>query len=203
MRSHQKTTSILKNQKGILTLDFIFAILMMFAFSAILMGFTATFSAVEIAQYATYASARAHFAAHKNTDEQEKVGKDKFAKLIRDKNSILGIFFRNGWFELGDVKIQDYSNEFSPNANQDSATFIGARATFTAKVLNMRFPLLGSTTDDDLSANVSSYLMREPTEEECAQFVEERFDKIKDLKSGFSAGFVNSANYAIMMDDGC
>lgn len=195
--------NILKNERGILTLDFIFAILLMFAFSAILFGFTLTFSAVEIAQYATFAAARANFAANKNTDEQKKLGEAKFNELVKNKQNILGTFFNNGWFTLSDVKIADFNEEFSPDPNKDSDTFIGARTTFTAKILSMRIPLLGSTTDDDLSANVASYLMREPNEEECQQFVEERFVRIQALKSGFSNGFVTPDSYNQQMDDGC
>jgi len=199
----RNASRILKNQKGLLTLDFIFAILLMFTFSAILFGFTITFSAVEIAQYATFAAARANFAANKNTDEQQKLGKDKFDELIKNKNSVLGNFFRNGWFSLSDVKIADFNEEFSPDPNKDSDTFIGARATFVAKILSMRVPLLGNTTDDDLSANISSYLMREPTEEECLQFVQQRFSQIQALRPGFSQSLVDPNAYVIIADDGC
>jgi hypothetical protein len=202
MKTSAQRPTIIRNQKGILTLDFIFAILMMFAFSAILFGFTITFSAVEIAQYITFASARAHFAANKNTDEQEKLGKDKFDELARNRNSILGTFFRNGWFELGDVKIADFNGEYGVDESKDSDTFIGARATFTAKILNMRFPLLGKTTDDDLTANISSFLGREPTEEECMQFMNERFERIQALKSGFTQ-FADPSLYVKIADDGC
>lgn len=195
--------NILKNQKGMLTLDFIFATIMMFAFSAILFGFAITFTAVEIAQYATYASARAYFAAHKNEDEQQRLGKEKFDKLVKDRQSVLGTFFRNDWFELGDVDIRDYSGEFSQNASADSDTFVGARTTLVAKILKLQFPLLGGTTDDDLGTNISSYLMREPTEEECEDFTQQRFEQIQNLKSGFGASYIQNSAYAPTMDDGC
>lgn len=186
-----------------LTLDFIFASLLMFAFAAILFAFTITFAAVNIAQYATFASARAYFAAHKNEDEQQKLGKDKFQKLIKAADSPLGSFFRNGWFELGEVKIKDYSEEFGEDPGLDNETFVGARVTFIAKILNMKFPLLGPTTSDELSASISSYLMREPTEEECKSFVDQRFVKIQTLKNGFAQGYVQPNLYLSMMDDGC
>jgi hypothetical protein len=195
--------NILKNQKGFLTLDFIFATIMMFAFSAVLFAFAITFTSVEVAQYATFASARAHFAAHKNEIEQRRLGKEKFDKLIRDRQSPLGNFYRNGWFTLSDVQIRDFSDEFSQEAGQDSDTFVGARTTLVAKILQMRFPMLGSTTEEDLSTDVSSYLMREPTEEECVDFTAQRFEQIQNLKGGFSAAFVQKNAYAFMMDDGC
>ena len=199
----QPARNILKNQKGMLTLDFIFASIMMFTFSAILFRFAITFVVVEITQYATFASARSFFAAHKNEDEQRRVGKEKFEKLVRDPNSILGNFFRNEWFEIGDVELKDFSAEFSQTAGEDSDTFVGARANLVAKVLSMNIPLLGSTTDDDLGTQVSSYLMREPTEKECEDFTKSRFKQIQALKDGFGLGFVRDDAYLPTMDDGC
>lgn len=191
------------NERGILTLDFIFSLLMMFAFAAIIFAFTITFSAVEIAQYATFAAARAHFAAHKNSDEQEKLGQEKFNALVKNPNAPLGTFFKNGWFTLSDVQIKDFNSEYATDPNQDSDTFIGARATIVARILQMKFPLLGETSDDDLSATINSFLMREPTEEECLQFVRARFQRIQALKGGFAFGTVQPNSYAVIMDDGC
>lgn len=203
MKRNGNKQNILKNQKGILTLDFIFATIMMFAFSAILFGFAITFTTVEITQYATFASARAYFAAHKNEDEQQRVGKEKFNKLVKDKQSVLSTFFRNDWFELGDVELRDYSSEFQQEAGADSDTFVGARTTLIAKILKLQFPMLGGTTDEDLGTQVSSYLMREPTEEECEDFTQQRFQQIQNLKSGFGASYIQNTAYASMMDDGC
>lgn len=204
MKKPLSRKNILKNQRGILTLDFIFAALMMFTFSAIIFRFAITFTAVEIAQYATFASARAFFAAHKNEDEQRRLGTEKFNKLVRDPQSALSTLFRNDWFELSDVEIKDYSSEFSQTpAGEDSDTFVGARTNLLAKVLSMNIPLLGNTTEDDLGTQVSSYLMREPTEEECLDFTEQRFQRIQQLKNGFSTGYVQQNAYAVMMDDGC
>ncbi|MCB9073707.1 MAG: hypothetical protein H6623_08795 [Bdellovibrionaceae bacterium] len=195
---------ILGNERGILTLDFIFAMLMMFCFSAIIFAFTITFSAVEIAQYATYASARAFFAARKTSDEQEKAGKDKFTALVLNPKAQLGTFFRNGWFTLTPVQIKDFSDEYSNDANNDSDTFVGARTTLVAKLLKMKFPLLGTTTDEDLSARINSYLSREPTEEECQTFTEQRMQAIQQLQPGaYDNGLVLPGSYIVMMDDGC
>jgi hypothetical protein len=199
-----RASLLLKSQKGILTLDFIFAMIMMVCFSAILFAFTITFSAVEIAQYATFAAARAHFAAAKNSDEQETAGKTKFTELVKGPKAPLGMFYRNGWFTLSDVEIKDFNSEYSTDPNKDSDTFIGARTTIVANILKMKFPLLGETTDEDLSATINAYLMREPTEEECVTFTKQRFKGIQSLRPGaFDQGFVNAGSYAFMMDDGC
>lgn len=203
MKKRSLAKNILKNQRGLLTLDFIFATIMMFAFSAVLFAFSITFTSIEIAQYATFASARAYFAAHKNEDEQQRLGREKFDALVKDRQAILGTFYRNNWFELGDVEIRDFSDEFNQAAGQDSDTFVGARTTLVAKILQLKFPLLGSTTEDDLSTQVSSYLMREPTEEECQDFTAQRFERIQALKTGFSTAYIQNQAYVPIMDDGC
>lgn len=203
MMKHTSAQKILKNQKGLLTLDFLFAIIMMFAFTAILFAFSITFTAVEIAQYATFAASRAYFAAHKTSDEQEAAGKKKFNDLVVGERAPLGAFFKNGWFTLSPVELKDFNSDYSADDDKDSDTFIGARTTMVAKILQMRFPLLGSTTEDDLSANISSYLMREPTEEECQDFVNDRYQRIITLDNRFGSAALSTDAYVSMMDDGC
>jgi hypothetical protein len=193
----------LKNNKGFLTLDFIFATILMFSFSALLFMFSITFSAFEVAQYAVFASSRAYFAAAKNEEDQHTAGKEKFEKLIREPSSSLGNVFRNGWFEISDVNIDDFNGDFADDPNSDSATFIGARATVVAKILQVKFPLIGGGAEN-LSATPASYLMREPTEEECQNFTIERMEKMQQLRPGqFDNPNISAASYAVMMDDGC
>lgn len=193
----------LKNNKGILTLDFIFAMLIMFAFSAILFAFSITFSAVEVAQYATFAASRAYFSANKNSDDQEAAGRNKFNELIVAERAPLGNFFKNGWFTLSPIEFKNYNEDYNAETDSDQDTFVGARTTIVAKLLQLRVPLLGSTTEEDLSAVIGSYLMREPTEEECSDFVRDRFSNILNLDSRFSSGPIQQSAYAIIMDDGC
>lgn len=202
MKTRSVRPAILKNQKGFLTLDFIFATLLMFSFSAILFMFTITFSAMEIAQYAVFASARTYFAANKDEEAQEEAAKAKFTQLIRDPKSPLGTLFKNGWFTIDDVTVDDFNEDFSNDPDNDSATFIGARTTVRAKILQMKFPVFGGNSEE-LSASPAAYLMREPTEKECTDFSTARFGAIKLLKSGFAQSFVDDTKYAALMDDGC
>ena len=53
--------NLLKNEKGLLTLDFIFAFIIIFGFVGILFSFAMTFSIVEAVQYVSFASARNYF----------------------------------------------------------------------------------------------------------------------------------------------
>lgn len=203
VESKSFSKKVLQDESGILTLDFIFAIVLIFGFTGILFAFALTFTAAEVAQYVTFASARAYHAANKNSDDQKIIGEQKFEELVRGNNAKLGFLFANGWFELGDIEIGDFNDEFNEDPGNDSDTFVGARATLIAHILQFNIPIFGGTTTEELGAEVSSYLMREPTEEECQSFVQQRFDKIQQLKSGFSNGLVQSNEYAVIMDGGC
>jgi hypothetical protein len=201
--------SLLKNERGILTLDFIFAMIMMFTFTAILFAFSITFTAVEIAQYATFAASRAYFAAHKDQETQTDVATRKFASLVSAEKAPLSTLFKNGWFELKGVTLDDFNSEYSSDPEGDTDTFVGARTVFTAKILKMRFPLLGETTDEDLSAEINSFLMREPTFTECEAFTAARLRNIKNIpqtgnpNGRFNNAYVLDGSYIPMMDDGC
>lgn len=200
--THMKRHPLYRGQKGFLTLDFIFATILMFSFSAILFLFSITFTVMEVAQYAVFSSARAYFAAALDEGMQEKAAKDKFNALVLDSKAPLGTFFRNGWFTISPVVIDDFNEDFSDDPDKDSATFIGARATVKANVLKTRVPLLGQVTKD-MAASPSAYLMREPTLEECLNFSKERMRHIQNLKEGFGNGFVQVNSYVLTVDDGC
>lgn len=197
-----KRQPLYKGQKGFLTLDFIFATVLMFSFSAILFLFSITFTVMEVAQYAVYSSARSYFAAAMDESMQRRAAEDKFTQLVLDSKAPLGTFFRNGWFTIDKVVIDDFNEDFSDDPDKDSGTFIGARATVKANVLKTRVPLLGQVTKD-MSASPSAYLMREPTLEECKDFSAQRMQHIQNLKDGFSNGFVKPTDYIMTMDDGC
>lgn len=209
MKNNLPRKSILKSQKGILTLDFLFAMIMMFTFTAILFAFSITFTAVEIAQYATFAASRTYFAAHKDADAQKSAAEKKFNDLVLANNAPLATLFKNGWFTLTPVKLDDFNREYSSDPDGDSDTFVGARTTLVAKILQMRFPLLGSTGDEDFSADVNSFLMREPTVEECRAFTAKRLTNIKNIpqvgnpNGRFNNAYVQDDAYVMIMDDGC
>lgn len=201
--SHNTNKNLFKNEKGLLTLDFIFASVLVYAFAGVLFVFAITFSAVEIAQYTTFASARAFFAAHKDEDQQKRLGEEKFDDLVRRDNAPLGTFFKNGWFELSNVNINDFNDEYNADTGDGHATFIGARTILQPLILDFNIPIFGPTGAKDLSANISSFLMREPTEAECMQFVQDRFERIQQLQPGFSNSSVQPGEYVVMADGGC
>jgi hypothetical protein len=189
----------LKNEKGLLTVDFVFASLLVFALSAVIFSFGMTLSVVEVVQYMSYASARNFSLAHINANEQENRGRQKFAELAT--NPIFNTMVEIGWFEVGEVQIGNFNDEFGPDSSFDSDNFIGARIAFGAPILYKRIPLVGSTGSDSnaFQTNVQSFLAREPTFEECQQFMSQRAQEM----SNRGYGFLDVNSVSIIMDNGC
>lgn len=188
----------LSNQQGFLFLDFIFASVLVFALSAVIFSFAFTFSVVEVTQYISFATARNYSLAHLNQDEQKKRAQLKFEELTG--NPAFKPLITGGWFELGEVNIGDFNNEFNPDSSKDSDNFIGARIPFSAPILYKRIPMLGTTASDPegFQANVQSFLGREPNFDECKGFIEERAQRLKNLGLNF-----NQSEAAVIMDNGC
>lgn len=192
-----RNKNLLKDQRGFLTLDFIFAAVLVFIFSAILFSFAITLSVVEVVQYISYATARNYSLAHTNEAEQRARGLEKFQQLSTDPR--LRPLFEAGWFSIRDVQIRDFNSEYPNRSNDDANNFYGARIPFSAPILYKRVPLLGTTASDPegFQANISSFLSREPTHQECRDFTTQRMQGLENL--GYSGG----QGAAIMMDNGC
>lgn len=193
-----KAAQLLHNEKGLLTLDFVFASVIVFAFITILFSFAMTFSIVEVVQYISYASARNYSLAHKDESEQRTRAQEKFEQL--SKHPILAPLFSNGWFEILPAQINDFNNEYNPDRSLDSDIFIGVRVPFSAPILYKRIPILGTTGSDQdaFTANIQSFLAREPTFTECEGFIQQRGQQFSTLDYNYDTNAV-----VVMMDNGC
>lgn len=187
---------ILKSERGILTLDFIFASIITFAFAAILFSFAMTLSVVEVVQYVSYSVARNYNLGHLNETEQKARAQQKYNELIN--NPAIEPFLRNDWFRVEDVIISDFNDEFQPDVS--SELFVGARIPFVAPILYKRIPILGTTGSDPniFKASIQSFLGREPSFSECRQFMNGRANAVSNL--GYNMD-VNSV--VLLMDNGC
>ena len=188
--------NILKNERGILTIDFLFAFVMVFGFTAILYSFAFTLSVAEVVQYVSYASARNYNLAHKDESEQRQRAQQKYQELV-SKPSIASLMTA-GWFKVGDAQIGDFNDDYPDDGGLDSANFVGVRIPFSAPVLYKRIPFLGTTGNDPegFTANINSYLAREPTFQECQAFTNQRGDALNNL--GYT---VNGPSQ--FLDNGC
>lgn len=211
---NQNPMRIPANQKGFLSADFLFSIVIASGLCAIFFSLTFTLSMVEVGQYIAYSVSRAHAAAHKTQDDQEKAATKKFASL--QKNKVFRPLFSNGWFEIGNLDIRgggdsgkDFSERYPKEAGPERGVpQVGIRLNFEAKLLDIKFPLLGSTDPDrnGFTAFLTGMMIREPSAKECRDQVKnDRYKAILNLDQRFKeiAGPNSETSYVPMEDNGC
>jgi hypothetical protein len=197
-----------RSQSGFITVEFLFAIVIAFGMSALVFAITFTLSTVEIGQYIIFSTARAHAAANFDRNTQSDTAKAKYSSLLADPG--LGSLFANGWFTLSPVNQleikQGYGDNFSHDYDSGSRGDLqGVRTTFTAKVLELRLPLIGSVTPDNgsFSAKLTGILIREPTEQECEQYMDQRAQELWNLGDGRFQKYRQGTEDTPWEDNGC
>jgi hypothetical protein len=199
----------MRNQRGFITADFMFSIVLIFGLVAVLFSITFTFVAASITQYITFAAARNYVAGHLSQDMQNQRAQAKYTELMG--NQVFAPLFSNGWFQISkqpDV-VGDASQLISGyQANgTDPNLFFGVGTYFTASILDFQVPFFGATsTDPGNSAQfktfMGSYLGRDVTTSECIDFVKQRWTNIQNI-SGSSYSTAQGQNYYPFTDDGC
>ena len=210
IQNKKKTSNRIKNQKGQIAIDFIFALLLCAGLGAILFGMSITLTTVEITQYIAFSSARTMSAGRKNIADQVTAGTEKFNQLAKGK---FGGLYKIGWFELGDIIFKTGEGEiadkeatkgtFKEDLDPGSVMMVGASIPLTMNVLSINFPMLGMTGQkEDFTTRVNAMVLREPTQEECYHFFTKRKEALRS--SDFSTHPDTDTNSIYTTEDnGC
>lgn len=197
-----------KKQSGFITVEFLFAIVIAFGMSAIVFAMTFTLSTVEVGQYIAFSSARAQAAGNFDKTAQSDAAKAKYSALLADKG--LASLFSNGWFTLskvGQLEIKQGSGDnFSRDYDSENrGDMQGVRTVFTAKILEMRLPLIGTITPDNgsFSAKLTGILIREPSEQECEQYMDQRAQELWNIGDGRFQTYRKGDSSTPWEDNGC
>ncbi|MBO9667303.1 MAG: hypothetical protein J7501_10885 [Bdellovibrio sp.] len=205
---------IIQNQQGLISVDFIFSLVLCAGLCIVLFSVTFTLSMAEIGQYIAYSTSRAHAAGHIDQDKQEEMGRNKFANLMAN-GVIKPLFSQTGsgsWFKLSNLDIRGagvngktFNSEYK--YQEDRLPQTGVRLDFGSNLLNMRIAFLGSTSEDGeaLTAKITAFMLREPTQQECWDLqVKKRYDAIINLDSRYGVLAGKTKNqYVPMEDNGC
>jgi hypothetical protein len=205
--------SKIKDQAGLIVADFIFSIVLASGLGIILFSMSYTLAVVEVTQYVSFATARAGMAGNKSADEQEKKARAKYTQLITGKGAV-GTLYGTAWFTAGspdklDVRQGPTGNGamFSDDlagGNDRRNWFMGVSVPLTVGILKFNLPLIGDTapdSDNGLETSLNAMLIRDPSEKECKDFMEQRRQALKQLPSG--AQFYEPASYIGLEDNGC
>lgn len=201
--------------KGFLTVEFTMALLISVAFSVMFFVLAFTLSTAFVAQYIAYSVGRLYSGGHVSVAEQESLARKKFSKLIATPG--MGKLFSQGWFSLGydsPAFRSGVNGEVFPDyiGSTDGTKLIttGVRLVFGTKLLNLKLGPLGSTNpnDEPLTAKVTGFMLRNPTQDECQKFFEvgSRHRALIELDGRFGdndkqAG--SNPKYFPMEDNGC
>ena len=118
--SKRRPRNSIANNRGLVSADFIFSLVIAMGLSMVLFVVTFTFSVSEVAQYILFSASRAHAAGHLDQPNQEKMGKDKFDELLADK-VFVPLFKESGWFVLNNLDIRGGG----PNAKNFNEEYAG------------------------------------------------------------------------------
>lgn len=200
---------MMRNERGVITVDFMFSIVLIMGFASLMFVLSFTLSVASVTQYVTFAAARNFTAAHLDQEQQAARAQAKYLELLN--NPVLKPLYTNGWYQVdGQVTVGDQT-KIIPGWEGPATPvnlFWGAGTSFTARVLAFRIPFFGSTTPDDdgngegFRTYLSSNLGREPTSAECIAFTAQRWTAIRALAGSYSTG-TSAQGYFPMTDDGC
>lgn len=197
-----KTISLLKDNKASISVDFLFSFLIVMGLTYLILALSFTLSFIEITQYITFSTARSYYASHKSKKEQLQQAEKKYTELI--KNPAWTHFFnKTAWFEVDPSHgiIKDRHHDYVSQARGQAEMFTGASTSFISKLLAFNLPLFGSTQSDEeegesFKTQVSSFLGRAPTINECLKFQERRNEILKKDCQG--CGVIH-----VIADNGC
>lgn len=174
-----------QKQKGILSLDFIFAFTALYSISMVFALLAITLMMSTVVQYMSFSMARAHISADLDLDEQQLAVENKLAELL---GTYLGTFIKENdesWFQIetsseAATVLEDPGWGGAGDSGGIRQRPYGVSIRFTSLLLkNVRLPILGSPSDganDDFgSANIYSFLYRQPTTQECQLFNQARW----------------------------
>jgi hypothetical protein len=161
------------NESGQLTLDFLFAAVLILGVSTLLGALTIVLTLTEILQYVSFSGARSYMAGNLTEELQQNAAKTKADFLVK-KLPFLSGAQANDWLKIQRREAGNYEGyRQALDVNERRSQFVGYQIEFSLPLLGLKLPLLGPALDAEqggIRARVSSFLMREPSTEECLNF---------------------------------
>lgn len=195
------------NQKGVITVDFLFALVLAMSLSAAVFAMTFSLVVIEMTQYIAYSTARAMSGSDVDLNSQRQSALAKFQSLVSDP--VLSPLYSNGWFEIGQPDIRpglgnNFANEYA--AKQDSRRFFhqGVRVPLTINLLQLKLPFLGTAKEEGGNQTaVNSLLIRENSFQECQKVFNARVEALfETVEAGRFKAYKSNVTPPIE-DNGC
>lgn len=196
-----------KSQSGFVAAEFLFSFVLVISCGLIVFALTFSLMTIEVAQYITWSSARSYSSGNISKDDSVSSGQTKFKNLAA--NFPLLTKEDSNWFALSSPNI---GGSVYPNGDYDSGNKLGDETRHpwsgaTAKLQlvlfkSLKIPFLGKIVNDDsaFDMNLSSFILRNPSVQECLIFSKDRFNEIKHQFPNVQS---DSSKYVPNEDNGC
>lgn len=204
MKKNISPFSPLKNQRGLIIADFLFAFVMVIGIAIFIFAMTFSLATIEIAQYIAWSTARNYAAANITKEIAEENARNKFKNLTAHFPLLSGVGSDSAWFQMsedhlviGDNLADGADSELSLSGDDRNNDFrqpwTGARMKIRLSLFaGLQVPFLGKVSEDPtlFEFPVRAFIIRHPSREECQNFFYgKRFTEgLKRLEEGRSGG---------------
>ena len=172
----------IKNQQGMVTLPFLLVSMILIFLILSFLFLNMTLVHISITQYMSYSTARKFFLASDSQPNQQ-ISAEVHYKKLRDSffSSTTYTGQSGDWFNIpGQIEYiggEAYSI-YPQRGNNDRKRFYGVNLPFETRILKLKIPFLSQGNDKALTARVSSFLGREPSEKECKDFMKKKYEEL-------------------------
>jgi hypothetical protein len=202
------------NQSGFIIFDFIFALVLTVSIGILLFSISYSMAIVEVTQYISFSTARAHLASNKSPSAQKEHARKKFEMLATGKTAI-GSLYTSGWFGIAKSDAVDirggtsgdgrsFSSDLgSGSDNPNRNWYVGVSIPLDLKLMSFNLPFLGRTGEDGkgFKTKLNTMLIRESSEKECQDFMNNRREVLRTLPS--AQNYYEPSGYYPIEDNGC
>ena len=153
MKNKRSKKEYLKNEKGIITISFLFVLILSLAFLLSFFGLCLTLATGSITQYLTYSTARKLSLSDISFSEQESQAQEQY-QILRSK-----IFNNPGtWFNIPDQAELGMNQEYEDDPQARRQMFYGAWVLFSSTLSNFQIPFLSDEKGGNLETIIGAYL---------------------------------------------
>jgi hypothetical protein len=163
---------------------------------------------VEVVQYLSFSGSRVYFAADMSEQIQNRAAENKVNTLLTS-TPLLNRALKAEWIEVrqgahGAGNMDSYRNQIGASGERNS--FVGYQISFNLPILGIQLPFFGMQMNppegqSSFSSRVSSFLLREPSFEECKMFFDNAYSQlIQKNSNAYSRG---GGTPVVIMDNGC
>jgi hypothetical protein len=212
-----------ENERGQITLDFLFATVLILSVAVLLGAMCFALTLTEIVQYVSFSTARAFYAGEVDPGTQQQRAAQKAHQLLKNLPFLAGAE-ANDWIIIdgGTANVDNFGvngngyagaigvpadNDPNPLVATNRDQFTGAQITFSVPILEAKIPLFGALTSDNgpKKFKVSSFLMREPTTSECIQYMNGIYQALlrNSGKMGTPGISDGAQSFVAITDNGC